>query len=591
MVSRNNNSIPYVVPPDGAAPPIVVLKFGSSVLNREDGLAAVVQEVYREVREGKKVLAVVSALAGVTDRLLASARQCFEDPQPAPLAGLLSTGESASAAWLEMALEEAGIPAVAADPGRLGLEIQGPLLDADPTDLDVEAVHRLFDEFQVIVLPGFFGRSPCGSPALLGRGGSDLTALFAAQRLGAEECRLLKDVPAIYPHDPDQEPNPRYCYASATWAETLRVGGQITQAKAVEFAQEHELSFTVASPLASYKTHVGHGPIEIQSPIPPSPPLRVVLLGLGTVGGGVYRKLAQQNDRFEVVGIAVRDKSKLRDVQIPDELLVDDPLLLLERPADVVVELIGGEEPAGSLIQAALESGRHVVTGNKAVIAFRGSDLEGKARAAGVQLKYSASVAGSVPAIEQVQAVAKQEAIDRIEGVLNGTCNFILERLGEGLDFDVALREAQEQGFAEADAGLDLSGADTAYELAILARAAFGVDLDPNAIDCRGIEELTPSRVLDAKSRGQAIRLVATCHSTSDGIEARVRPTELSLDHPLAGARGVENRVLIHPRDKKPILLSGKGAGRWPTTAAVLADLLDLYRAEARCRDREEVCS
>ncbi len=548
----------------------VVLKFGSSVLDPRDGLADCVQEVYREVRAGRRVVAVVSAFPGVTDSLLASAERAFERPDPALLARYVATGETASAAFLGIALEKAGIPARVVGPEEVGLAARGPYLDAEPAALDVRAVEALHEEAAVLVLPGFYGVDARGGVALFGRGGSDLTALFVAERLGAE-CRLLKDVAALHPHDPSVEGPSPIVYRTASWEDALRVGGKLVQPKALRFAREHGVEFSVAAPLGEFRTEIG-GEHSVLVPHPKAPePVSVILLGLGTVGQGVYRRIAAHPDRYRVVGIAVRDLTKQRDVRVPEGLLVDDAFALLDRPADVVVELIGGRETAHALIRKALEQGRHVVTANKDVLSHHGASLQALARENGVRLEYSASVGGAAPVLEAAGGPWR-----RIEGVVNGTCNFVLDRLAEGASFDTAVAKAKELGFAEEDPRLDLSGADSAHKLAVLARCAFGAELVPEEIACVGIEGLA------APPPGRVWKLVASCTRTPDGVCAEVRPVALPAEHPLAGARNEENRVLFLADRGDPLLLRGKGAGRWPTTVSVVADLEDVVACAAR---------
>lgn len=288
--------------------------------------------------------------------------------------------------------------------------------------------------------------------------------------------------------------------------------------------------------------------------------LRVALLGHGTVGGGVYDRLTELPQHFSVTGVAVRDPRKHRIAAL------DRCWRVLKQPADVVVELIGGTGLAARVIEASLKLGRHVVTANKAVIAAHGPRLETLARAHGVRLLYSASVGGAMPAIEAVQQRAG--AVRALSGVLNGTCNFILGELERGTAFADAVTAAQRAGYAEADPTLDLDGTDAAQKLAILARTAFG-HVPPIARKT-GILGLSPDAVQAARRRGHVIRLVASC--TKD--EAEVAPRELPLSHPLAGCAGAENRLLVDGT-----LLRGTGAGRWPTTEAVVADLLDLAGA------------
>jgi homoserine dehydrogenase len=292
--------------------------------------------------------------------------------------------------------------------------------------------------------------------------------------------------------------------------------------------------------------------------------LRVALLGHGTVGTGLYRRLAELPAHFSVTGIAVRDVRKAEDAGAPAHLLANDCRRVLDRDCDVVVELIGGTHPASALIESSLRAGRHVVTANKAVIAARGPYLEALAAGAGVDLLYSASVGGAMPALETLRRLAG--TVTSFSGVLNATSNYVLDRIAAGLSFDAAVREAQQAGYAEADPRLDLDGTDAAQKLVILTRAAFG--RAPQHLFQEGIEKVT----------GGGVRLVAT----SDGQRAEVRPVVLFPDHPLASCSGAENRLLIHRRDAPPLVLSATGAGRWPTAEAVLADLLDLARTPAR---------
>jgi homoserine dehydrogenase len=225
-----------------------------------------------------------------------------------------------------------------------------------------------------------------------------------------------------------------------------------------------------------------------------------------------------------------------------------------------------------------------VVTGNKEVIAKHGASLERIASANGVALEYSASVGGAVPAIELVTNLAARSDIDSIEGVLNGTCNYVLQRLAECGDFDEALFEAQKKGFAEADPTSDLSGRDSASKLAILVKHAFGITILPDDIPYRGIEGMDSETIREADARSRVIKLVAACRKTSEGIHAEVCPLAIPIDHPLAGACGEENRILVKPKVGEAVLVHGKGAGRWPTSLSVVADLLDLHRSGARGR-------
>ena len=544
---------------------IIVLKFGSSVLRDENDLPAAVHEIYRWWREGFQVVAVVSAFGNTTNELNRRAYSVCDQPNEALVAALLATGEAASSALLGLALSRAGIPAHVLDAEEAGLATDGPTLDADLVSVDAAALHETLRN-GVVVLPGFVGKGSSGQTTLLGRGGSDLTALFLAQRLGGV-CRLVKDVDGLYTSDPNAGA-PAARFVRVSYATAARVGGAVVQKKAIEFAERHRLKFAVSSVASSCATEIGPYADSIALSAVQTEPLRVALLGCGTVGGGVYERLAALPEFFEVVGVGTR--------------ITTDVNALIERPVDVVVELLGGDEPARTLITKALRLGRNVVTANKALLASDLESLEKIAAGNGVSLKYSAAVGGVMPVLETIERVRREGPIRSISGVLNGTTNFILDQLAHGCSLPDALANAKQLGYAERDPQLDLDGTDAAQKLILLARAAFDVDLPFNSIHKRGIENLP------LKKTNHVTRLVAECRRGADGLKATVSPVELPLDHPLAHVTGVENRLLIESHSGKCWEVSGQGAGRWPTTEAVLADLFDLRRELIRNETAEE---
>ena len=532
---------------------IIVLKFGSSVLCDAKDLPTAVHEIYRWWREGFQVVAVVSAFGNTTNELSRRAHLVCDQPDEALVAQLLATGEAASSALLGLALSRTGIPACVFDAEQAGLATDGPTLDANLVSVDGAALHEALRN-NVVVLPGFVGKSSAGQTTLLGRGGSDLTALFLAQRLGGV-CRLIKDVDGLYTSDPNAGASAAR-FARVSYATAVRVGGSVVQRKAIEFAEGHRLKFTVSTVASGCATEVGPYVDSIALADVKTEPLRVVLLGCGTVGGGVYQRLAALPEFFEVVGVGTRDTTKLD--------------ALFENPVDVVIELLGGEEPARSLITKALRSGCNVVTANKALLATDLASLQKLAAFNGVSLKYSAAVGGVLPALETIELARREGPIHSISGVLNGTTNFILDHLAQGDSLNDAIASAKQQGYAESDPQLDLDGTDAAQKLILLARAAFDVNLPLSSIHKRGIEKV--------KDKVRITRLVAECRREGDGLTASVSPVELPLDHPLASVSGVENRLLIESESGKCWEISGHGAGRWPTTEAVLADLFDLRR-------------
>jgi len=543
---------------------IIVLKFGSSVLRAESDLPTVVHEIYRWWREGFQVVAVVSAFGDTTNELTSRAHSVCAQPNDAFVAQLLATGEAASSALLGLGLNRAGIPATVLDADQARLSTDGPTLDADLVSVDVVALHEALRN-GVVVLPGFVGKGPTGQTTLLGRGGSDLTALFLAQRLGGV-CRLIKDVDGLYTSDPNAGPSAAR-YVRVSYRTAARVGGAVVQRKAIDFAERHRLKFTVSSVAACCATEVGPYADSIAVSKFSTEPLRVALLGCGTVGGGVYQRLASLPEFFEVVGVGTRNVQ----ADIPARLITTQLEALVTKPVDVVIELLGGEEPARTLIARALRLGRSVVTANKALLATDVADLQTTAANNRVALKYSAAVGGVAPALEAISRARSHEPLRSISGVLNGTTNFILDQLAEGCSLADAVIIATQRGYAERDPQLDLDGTDAAQKLILLARAAFDVDLPLSSIQKRGIQNLR-------NKTDRVTRLVAECRRESKGFVATVSPVELPLDHPLARVSGVENRLLINSISGKRWEISGHGAGRWPTTEAILADLFDLRR-------------
>jgi homoserine dehydrogenase len=554
---------------------VVVLKFGSSVLRSEKDLPNAVHEIYRWWRDGAQVIAVVSAFGDTTDQLMRRAETICSQPDKTALASLLATGEAASSALLALALNRTGIPSRVLDAVQVGLRTVGGGLEADPVAVDTA---RLLSEARsaVVVMPGFVGRGEYGDTTLLGRGGSDYTALFLAQRLHAQ-CVLLKDVDGLYTSDPASNPQSASRFAQVSYDTTIRLGGLVVQPKAVRFAAAHKLTFAITSIGANAATKVGpfHDHLDAAGDRPE--PLRIALLGCGTVGGGVYERLAALPELFFVTGVGTRTRDRAADV--PEDLITADLEALVKRPCDVVIELIGGTRRAAALIEWSLRLGRHVVSANKTLLASKGEPLETLAAENGVTLRYSAAVGGALPALETIKQARLGGPLRGFSGVLNGTCNFVLDRLTTGETMTAAVRAAQELGYAEAHPKFDLNGIDAAEKLVLLARAAFDVSLPLDSIQRKGIDRLGAGVFAEVKEKGQTLRLVTECRRTAGGLDAWVKPVPLAQDHPLAKVRGAGNRLIVEAEAGGRLIVSGEGAGRWPTTEAVMADLFDIRRS------------
>ncbi|GLT01363.1 homoserine dehydrogenase [Sphingobium jiangsuense] len=320
-------------------------------------------------------------------------------------------------------------------------------------------------------------------------------------------------------------------------------------------------------------------------------PMRIGIVGLGTVGAGVVR-LLETNEALitrragrpiVVSAVSARDRTKDRGIDISPFAWVDDMNELARRDdVDVVVELIGGADgPALSLARVALGAGKPLVTANKAMLAHHGMDLAGLAEKAGIPLKYEAAVAGGIPVIKGLREGAAANEISRVYGILNGTCNYILTTMErDGSDFGAVLEEAQRLGFAEADPTFDIDGIDAAHKLSILASLAFGTQIDFAGVDIHGIRNVTADDIREAAGLGYRIRLVGMAENDADGLFQRVRPILVPTDHPLAHVGGPLNAVVAEGNFVGSLFFQGAGAGEGPTASAVVADLIDVARDE-----------
>jgi homoserine dehydrogenase len=314
----------------------------------------------------------------------------------------------------------------------------------------------------------------------------------------------------------------------------------------------------------------------------------VGIIGLGTVGGGTFRILRDNAELIrhrigvpvEVVKIAVRDVHRDRSLDIPNTLLTNDPAAVANDPnVDIVVEVIGGYDPARELILAAIGHGKHVVTANKALLAVHGSEIQAAARRAGVMIGFEASVGGGIPVIKALKEALAANRILSIYGIINGTSNYILTKMtDEGRAFDDVLREAQRAGYAEADPTFDVGGIDTAHKLAILVSLAFGLPIKPDQIFTDGITAISPLDIDFARVFGFKVKLLAIAKMHDAKVEARVHATMVPDEYPIAKVSGVYNAIQIVGDACGDIMLYGRGAGALPTGSAVVGDIIDIAR-------------
>ena len=315
--------------------------------------------------------------------------------------------------------------------------------------------------------------------------------------------------------------------------------------------------------------------------------VNIGLLGCGTVGRGFVELLGRERERIrgregvdlQIRKILVRDETKGRP-NINPALFTTSAVDVLDDGCDLVVELVGGVHCAGAYVRRAIDNGRNVVTANKALLAECGHELFDAAARQRVRIGFEASVCGAIPIVRALTRGLAGDRVREISGILNGTCNYILTRMEQDdLDFDAALRLAQERGFAEADPSLDVGGQDAAQKLRILAEIAFGRVENPSHIRLRGIEDVSRSEIEQARARRCVVRHVASARRVAGGVELRVERRELPEFHPLAAVRDENNAVMVRSRAAGEMFFVGKGAGAMPTAAAVLSDVIEIARA------------
>jgi homoserine dehydrogenase len=333
---------------------------------------------------------------------------------------------------------------------------------------------------------------------------------------------------------------------------------------------------------------------------PARPPLRIALAGLGTVGGGVIRLIeanaaliARRAGRpIVITAVSARDRGKKRGVDLSPYIWEDDMVILGERAdVDVVVELVGGSDGSAlACAKATIEAGKALVTANKAMIAHHGLKLAEMAEAAKVALKFEAAVAGGIPVIKGLREGAAANEIERVYGILNGTCNYILSTMEDtGRSFADVLAEAQAKGYAEADPAFDIEGTDAAHKLSILAAIAFGSRIDFAAVETQGIASILAADIAQAAALGYVIRLIGFAETDwaeedksgeAPRLFQRVQPHLVPFDHPLAHVDGATNAVVAEGNYSGRLLFQGAGAGDGPTASAVVADLIDIARGD-----------
>jgi len=315
--------------------------------------------------------------------------------------------------------------------------------------------------------------------------------------------------------------------------------------------------------------------------------INIALLGLGTVGSGVYKILSSHRDDFRtkvgaelrVKAILEKDASRAKAFGVENLLAPDFSTIAKDPEIDIVVEVIGGVEPAKTFILQAIGQGKHIVTANKELLAKHGQEIFEAAEAKGVDIYFEASVGGGIPIIHPLKESLAGNKINKIMGIVNGTTNFILTRMAEeNCPFEVALKEAQERGYAERDPTADIEGQDAAAKIAILSSLAFDCPVTASDVYTEGISRVTPEDIMYANELGYAIKLIALAKRENDEIDVRVHPTMISKEHPLASVRGVFNAIFVEGDAVGELMFYGQGAGSMAAGSAIVGDIIDIAR-------------
>jgi homoserine dehydrogenase len=559
--------------PPGAVPnrTLAVLKFGSSVLRDHHDLPRVAGEIYRQSLRYKQLIVIVSAYAGRTDQLLSRFQAIAGPAQCEGCPDLVSLGEELTAAQLRVACSRIGLDAALVRPEQWGIEAGGLEIEAEPVRLPM--LPNEFIDRPVLIVPGFVSLDSRGNRLLLGRGGSDFSAIYIGGELGAASVRLYKDVDGVYDHDPATGIEELHRFEEIDWDKCLEIARPLLQPHAIEYARAKSLKLEVGSIGTARPTIVANQARRAKT-LPVSRPLAIGIAGFGVVGQALYQRLIHERD-FHVSAILVRDPGKKREIYPPFELTtrLDS---FREADFDVVIDVTCGEEAGFSLSCSQLQQGRALISTNKTVIEPWYEELSRLSVKQGGHLGISACVGGGTPILETIGQVAQPDRIQKVTAVLNGTVNFLLDQLAQGHSFEIALTRAQRAGFAEEDPAQDLSGADAETKLRLIARRAFNCD-SRDLIVRR--DRLTPDRIEKIRLSGERWIQLATIERAANcviGSIGFVRAASIKRLPPLPGEY---NFARIRLSDGEEHEVVGRGAGGAPTAEAIMTDLF-------ACRDR-----
>ncbi|MBA3678159.1 MAG: homoserine dehydrogenase [Sphingosinicella sp.] len=555
--------------------PLFVLKFGSSLLRSTADLPRVAGEIYRQRRAGRRIIAVVSALEGETDRLLGEAAAVTGLSRCRGVPDLVSLGEERAAALLRLSCDRIGLRAEICRAEDLGLETRGDGLSAVPVKLHSEILLKKLSAHNVVIVPGFVGVDSQGGRTLLGRGGSDYSAIFIGGELEVACVRLYKDVDGVFEQDPAQKEDARR-FPEISWDDALRIARPLIQPQALEYAACKQLAIEVEALGSASPSRVG--PVTGRpEAFAAQSPLRVAVAGYGVVGQALAERLDRE-PAFELAAILVRDKNRSRIVS-PPIAPTDSLAEFLSCPVDIVVDALSCEKTGRILCDTVLPLGIHIVSASKRVISSGRANLSDAAVQGGSQLLYSAAVGGSAAVLETIDQARSHGVVAEVVGVLNGTVNFILQRLAQGAAFRDALAEAQQRGFAEENPEADLSGADAAAKLSLIAHRALGVE--PSHLTIRR-ESLDEQRAEQIRLSGERWVQVARISNAAGTITADIVLQPLREVEILPAIVDEWNCAAVKLEDGRIYRCVGRGAGGAATAEAIVADLYELLGQRRR---------
>ncbi|MES2907221.1 MAG: hypothetical protein V4691_09420, partial [Pseudomonadota bacterium] len=451
---------------------------------------------------------------------------------------------------------------------------EGETHDATLKSVSIEKIRSTFEKYDVLVIPGFFASLGNGDTCLLGRGGTDLTALFLGVALSDADVRLLKDVDGVYEYDPNNAVKAPKRFAKISWDDLVDCAGPLIQEKTALFAQEHKKSFSVAAFGQDYETRVGTESV-FAAYTPTHKRLKIALLGHGTIGRGVADWFELEPEKYELAGILVKTPQTHR-LLFPSRPFVANADSLKRLDADIFIDCGAAQAPSAELIEYFLEQGKPVISANKQAIAENYQRLHDCADKNNTGLYYSSSVGGGIPCLELAKLAATQDQPVLIEGILNGTTNYVLTQTAKNLSPQEAIIQAQAKGFAEADPSADIDGLDAAAKIFLLAAHCQKTDL----VKLASVKTENFARISQLSPKtNEKIRQIARAEIGPAGTVLSVSFETVDETHPFFPIDAEKNALSILTAKGREFFIHGKGAGQKPTVLSLMSDVEDARRS------------